>query len=166
MRSLAWLALLVCVPLIFGQTDERLSSEPKFFELSADDSTRLDQQRRLIAAAVKQRYGTESLSGKKSDLRVLQRLIDDHVFSKSQTYELQSLGVVFGDVLTSEFPLRWVKITDEYGSDPTLRFKKTSVNVNALTMISKRIERDECVDVLDLLRKTRAALADAQKRLR
>jgi hypothetical protein len=44
------------------------------------------------------------------------RLIDDTVFKKSQTYELQSLGIVFGDVLASELPLRWVMITDEYGT--------------------------------------------------
>jgi len=57
-------------------------------------------------------------------------------------------------------------ITDEYGTDPTLRFKDTSINVNALTMISKRIERDEPVDVLDLLRETREALSGAEKRFR
>jgi Domain of unknown function (DUF3806) len=62
-------------------------------------------------------------------------------------------------VLTSELPLRWMMVTDEYGTDPTLRFKKTRVQINALTMISKRIERDEHVDVSELLRMTREQLA-------
>jgi hypothetical protein len=79
---------------------------------------------------------------------------------------LQSLGVVFGDVLTSELPLRWVMITDEFGTDPTLRFKNTSININALTMISKRVERDDPVDVFLLLQKNREALSYAQKRFR
>jgi hypothetical protein len=90
-------------------------------------------------------------------------LLDDKAFNKSQTYELQSLGVAFGDVLASEFPLRWVIVTDEYGTDPTLRFKNTSININALTMISKRVEKDEYVDVLQLVQKTREALASAEK---
>jgi hypothetical protein len=81
------------------------------------------------------------------------------VFNKSQTYELQSLGVAFGDVLTSELPLRWVMITDEYGTDPTLRFKETTVQINAITMISKRVERDEPVRVSELLRITSEQLA-------
>ena len=51
-------------------------------------------------------------------------------------------------------------ITDEYGSDPTQRFKKTSININALTMISKRVERDEPVDVF------RAITEDRQSALR
>lgn len=93
---------------------------------------------------------------------MLQRLIDDKVFKKSQTYELQSLGVVFGDVLDSELPLRWVMITDEYGTDPILRFKNTSLNINPLTMISKRVERDEPVDLSRLLQQNRQALSGAE----
>ena len=73
---------------------------------------------------------------------------------------------MFGDVLASELSLRWVMITDEYGTDPTLRFKNTSININALTMLSKRVERDEPVDVFSLLQTNREALSDAQKRFR
>jgi|ERR1700722_12659774 len=131
---------------------------PKFSELSHQDSARLDQQRAIVAAAAKQRYGTSTLLKTVADLPVLQRLIDDKVFSKSQTYELQSLGVAFGDVLARELPLRWVMVTDEYGTDPTLRFKGTTLQINALTMISKRIEKDEKVNLSELLRTTREHL--------
>jgi hypothetical protein len=75
---------------------------PKFSELSDEDRTRLEQQRAVVATAAKQRYGTSSLRKTAADLPVLQRLIDDKVFSKTQTYELQSLGIAFGDVLASE----------------------------------------------------------------
>lgn len=118
--------------------------------------------RERLSRPPKRRYGTAALSGTKGDLPILQRLINDKVFKKSQTYELQSLGVVFGDVLASELSLHWVMITDQYGSDPTLRFKKTSININALTMISKRVENDEPIDVFSLLEKNRAALLAAE----
>jgi hypothetical protein len=137
--------------------------DPKFSQLTREDAERLDRQRALVAAAAKQRYGVSSLTKTSNDLPILQRLIDDRVFQKSQTYELQSLGVVFGDVLASELPLRWAIITDEYGRDPTLRYKNTNVNINALTMISKRIENGEPVKVLELLRQTREVLADIEK---
>lgn len=166
MRPLLALMLLNGVGLLFGQSANNSAPQPKFSELSHEDSERLDRQRALVAAAAKQRYGTAALSRTKKDLPIIQRLIDDKVFKKSQTYELQSLGVVFGDVLTSELPLRWVMITDEYGTDPTLRFKSTSVNINALTMISKRVERDEPVDVFRLLQKNREALSEAEKQFR
>jgi hypothetical protein len=135
--------------------DDAPPTKLKFSEFSQEDKKRLDQQRAIVAAAAKQRYGTSSLRKTEADLAVLQRLIDDKAFSKSQTYELQSLGIAFGDVLASELPLRWVMVTDEYGTDPTLRFKGTTVQINALTMISKRVEKDEKVNLSDLLRITR-----------
>jgi hypothetical protein len=165
MKLLILLVFLSGAGLLFGQSAHDHAPEPKFSELSHGDSERLDQQRALVAAAAKRRYGT-ALSGTKRDLPILQRLIDDKVFNKSQTYELQSLGVVFGDVLASELPLRWVMITDEYGTDPTLRFKNTSININALTMISKRVEKGEPVDVSSLVQQNREALSDAEKKFR
>jgi len=149
--------------VLFGQSNRKAAPEPKFTELSRQDNARLEQQRAVVAAAAKWRCGTTALTKTKSDLPVLQNLIDDRVFNKSQTYELQSLGVAFGDVLASELPLRWVMITDEYGTDPTLRFKETTVQINALTMISKRVERDEPVKVSELLRRTREQLATPWK---
>jgi len=166
MKTLMLFVFLRGAGLFFGQSANDSAPEPKFSELSHEDSERLDQQRALVAAAAKQRYGTAALSRTKRDLPIIQRLIDDKVFKKSQAYELQCLGVVFGDVLASELSLRWVMITDEYGTGPTLRFKNTSININALTMISKRVERDEQLDVFRLLQKNREALSEAEKRFR
>jgi len=131
---------------------------PQFSDLSDQDKSRLDAQRAVVAKAVRQRYGISALTQTAADLPALQRLIDERAFNKSQTYELQSLGVAFGDVLSNELPLRWVIVTDEYGTDPTLRFESTTVQINALTMISKRIERDEIVNLGQLLQTTRDQL--------
>ena len=131
---------------------------PKFNELSESDRARLDQQRELVAATAKRKYGTSELTKTAADLGVLQRLVDDRAFDKTQTYELQSLGVAFGDVLASELPLRWAMVSDEYGTDPTLRYKDGAVNINALTMISKRVERGESVNLVRLLEITREQL--------
>ena len=166
MKSLILLTLLSGAAVLSGQSANNSAPEPKFSELSPEDGRRLDQQREMVAAAAKQRYGTAALSRTKRDLPIIQRLLDDKAFKKSQTYQLQCLGVVFGDVLASELPLRWMMITDEYGTDPTLRFKNTNININALTMISKRVERDEPVDVSQLLQQNREALAEAEKRFR
>ena len=148
----------------FAQSNRKAAAEPRFTELSREDRARLEQQRAVIAAATKRRYGTTALTRTRRDLPVLQALIDEGVFKKSQTYELQSLGVAFGDVLVSELPLRWVMVTDEFGTDPTLRFKQTTLQVNALTVISKRVERDERVNLSNLLSVTREQLARHDKR--
>jgi Domain of unknown function (DUF3806) len=148
-----------------SQSGPKQQVAPKFTELSNDDVASLDKQRALVAAAAKQRYGVSGLFRTKADLPVLQRLIDDQAFTKAQTYELQSLGVALGDVMASELPLRWMMVTDEFGTDPTLRYKDTTIQVNAPTMISKRIERDEKVNVSSLLEITREQLPKFQKKL-
>lgn len=142
--------------ILFGcsKRDEAQPATQKFSELSREDTARLEKQRDVVAAAAKQRYGTARLTKTKADLAVLQRLLDDRAFMKTQTYELQCLGIAFGDVLASELPLRWMMVTDEYGTDLTLRFKDTTVQVNAVTMIAKRVEKGEEVDVQTLLRMT------------
>jgi hypothetical protein len=167
-RSSITTALLITgfLGVLFGQSNRKAAPEPKFTELSREDSIRLGQQRAVVLAAARQRYGTLALTRTKSDLPILQNLIDDRVFNKSQTYQLQSLGVAFGDVLASELPLRWVMVTDEFGTDPTLRFKETTLQINALTMISKRVEKDEPVSVQWLLDKTREQIAANEKKLR
>jgi hypothetical protein len=141
-------------------------SNPDSPNFPARTATDLSSREQSVAQEAKQRYGTKALTGTKSDLPVLQRLIDDKVFEKSQTYELQCLGVAFGDVLTGELPVRWLMATDEHGTDPTLRFKKTTLQINALTMISRRVEQDAQVDVSELLRMTREQLAQVEPTLR
>jgi hypothetical protein len=159
------LPTIVLLSFVVGCFEQKAPQAPmpKFSELSYEDKTRLEQQRTIVTDAAQQRYGTSVLRKTVADLPVLQRLINDKVFTKTQTYELQSLGIAFGDVLANELPLRWVTVTDEYGTDPTLRFKGTTVQINALTMISKRIEKDEEVNLSVLLRITREQLTRLPK---
>ena len=82
------------------------------------------------------------------DFAILQAIVDKQLLTKRQTWELQALGVCFGDALTGHIPgLNWCLVTDEYGTDPTLRFKDTTTQFNALTMISKRVEDGREVDL-------------------
>jgi hypothetical protein len=158
MRAAFSLAVLLSFITSCSKPQVAPSLTPKLNDLSDSDTARLDQQRALVAAVAKRKYGTVGLTKTVADLPVLQRLIDDDAFNKTQTYELQSLGVAFGDVMASELPLSWVMVTDEYGTDPTLRYKDKQVNINALTMISKRVERGEIVNLVQLLQITRDQL--------
>ena len=110
------------------------------------DHSRIAKQRAVIDRAPRERYGTP-LPGGVRDLPLLQRLVDDGVFRSDQTYELQSLGIVLGQALADTSELSWVTVKDEYGADPALRYKTTTMLVFPLTMISKRVEEQQPVDV-------------------
>jgi hypothetical protein len=116
-----------------------------------------------VAQLVRARLLGAQLSGGRSDLPVLQDVIDANALLPNQTWELQSLGVAFGDALAGMIDgLAWCEVTDEYGTDPTLRYRDTSFQVNALTMVSKRVEAGKPVDLEKMAASTAANLANFQ----
>src|SRR5438094_971513 len=110
-------------PLGFAleSTDDASPKPPVFRPLNQSDVNRLNEQRRVVAEALSRLQPGATLHGDRSDLPLLQELIDKHVFASNQTYELQCIGVAFGDVLAKELGLHWAIVTDEYGTDPTLQ---------------------------------------------
>lgn len=137
-----------------------------FTEPSDDDIRRLARS----VLAVEQMAASLGLSGPKGnadDLPLLQRILDSDQLTPDDTFELQSLGVVFGRALVSEVDgLDWAIVHDEYGSDPTLRFGETSLCINALTIISKRIEDHEVVNVAELFGGVQELLAESLRDMR
>ncbi|MEW5851028.1 MAG: DUF3806 domain-containing protein [Myxococcota bacterium] len=129
-----------------------------FADLTPEEHQRMERQRRVALAAAQTVGGPAAWSRSAADLEVLQRMVDEEVFSPTQTFELQALGVVFGDVLETELGLRWVVVMDELGTDPTLRFRDTSIQVNALTMIAQRVTEGRPVKLRELMEEVRRSL--------
>ena len=92
----------------------------------------------------------QRLSGRLSDLALLQRVLDTGQVQPEATYTLQALGIAFGRVLVGHTPHHdWWMVEDEHGRDPAVRYKETSLLVFPQTMISKRVEDGEAIDVQD-----------------
>jgi hypothetical protein len=122
-----------------------------FAPLSREMQAGLTKQRAFVSALIASRFPGEKLAGARKDLLLLQRVIDAKAIPKTSTWELQAVGVIFGDVLVATVPgLAWWQVTDEYGTDPTVRYRETTVQINALTTLSKRVEGGEPVDVEQL----------------
>jgi hypothetical protein len=86
---------------------------------------------------------------------LLQKIIDDNKYSVDNTFELQSLGLAFGDYLSIKYPsFHWIIVRDEYGRDLALQYNNYSINVFPMAMISKRIEDGKKVDIKDLVEST------------
>jgi len=95
-------------------------------------------------------------------LVLIQRLLDSGLIEKESTCTLQSLGLAFGRVfMESESDYDWWMIDDEYGRDPAIRYRETSLVFHPQTMISKRVEEDEPIDVVEMYEGLRARLLEA-----
>lgn len=113
-----------------------------------DDIARLMERILWVENLLQQQYPESQLTQSVSDLVWLQKIIDEGVLNVWETYHLQSLGIAFGRVLVRAVPgLDWAIVEDETGRDPVIRYKHTTLRVNVLTVISKRLERGERPDL-------------------
>ena len=59
------------------------------------------------------------------------------------------MGIILGDAFVQELGMHWMIVEDNLGRDPAIRLKNTSIVMYPMTMISKRIERGERIDIID-----------------
>jgi hypothetical protein len=119
--------------------------------------------RALIHAehVVREALGSQ-LDSTRNDLGLIQRLLDSGAVERDATYTLQALGLAFGKVFLHEnSDYDWWMVEDEYGRDPAVRYKLSNLLAHPSTMLSKRVEDGESVDVVALFdglcRRMRAA---------
>ena len=73
------------------------------------------------------------------------------MIEKSNIVGYQALGVVFGDATAEKINAEWKLSKDEvYGENPVLKIRGKRAAVGALTIISKRIESQDTVNVMAL----------------
>jgi len=122
-------------------------------DLSLGQRYVLSTQRREIEDLVARRLGVLKLKGDQSDLKVLQDLVDRKAIRSTDTREWQGLGIVFGDILVTEFGLHWVSYEDDIGTSKALRWKETENFVFPVTLFSKRVQFNQKIDVLSVYSK-------------
>jgi Domain of unknown function (DUF3806) len=132
--------------------------------LGEADQKLLRDQRAVVEAYLgdeesKRKY--ETAAGKLGTIRAI---LGAGVFKRDQTYELQCLGVVLGDAFVQELGMEWIMVEDEHGRNPAVRMPGASVILYPLTMISKRVERGEQVDVFDLFNGIAAKVEDVKRK--
>jgi hypothetical protein len=130
-----------------------------FTEPTSADLVQLEKQRAVVTRLLDDK-SLEKYAKPVGKLGALRAVLSAGLFKPSQTYELQSLGIVLGDVFVQDMGFRWVFVEDEFGRDLALRYQNTSIVLFPLTMISKRIERGEPIDVFELYN---GVAAEAQK---
>lgn len=123
--------------------------EEKVEPLSEDDLVHLEKQRSWVRDHFEPeaRHKYDTVEGK---LRLIDTILANGWIEADETWKLQSLGVTLGDVLVQSQGFEWVMIDDEYGRSPTVCVPGTTIKLHALTMISKRVEDGEEIDIHDL----------------
>lgn len=91
-------------------------------------------------------------------LLLIQQILDEGWIDKNDpqyTLKLQCLGASFGAALIQYYDgLSWKVADDDFGLDARLSYQGTSIQLFPLTMISKRVEDGEDVNVKSLFVET------------
>jgi hypothetical protein len=124
------------------EPDERVVS------LSEIEQDHLARQREIVERAA--RDHDRVISRDRSDVEVLQLLVDRGVFDEEQEYELQALGVALGDAAVGQYDYRWVAYIDERDRTRALKHRETGKVVFPVTAISQRVQSGLPVDVAAL----------------
>jgi hypothetical protein len=117
-----------------------------FAPLSADDQLSLDRQRDWVKGHFTH-DADEKYAPIEGKLRVIDAILRSDWVEANEIWKLQSLGVAFGDAIVQQLLMDWVAVDDEFGRSAALNWPGTTILCSPITMISKRIERGEVVDV-------------------
>ena len=100
-------------------------------------------------------------------LLLLQQILDENWIKKNDpehTLKLQCLGATYGAALVQyDECLTWKITTDEYGRDLCLSDRNSSIRLFPLTMISKRVEDGEQIEIKSLFVQTLEMLDNARQ---
>jgi hypothetical protein len=133
-----------------GQQPQKITPLPEA------DQQRLREQRAVVEQYLSSEGSKRAYQTTSGKVNAIHAFLEAGVFKPNQTYELQCLGVVRGDAFVQELDMEWIMVEDEYGRDPAVQMPGTSIILYPLTMISKRVERGEQVDVFDLFNRIAA----------
>ena len=128
---------------------DKINMNAKYFPLTDIWKNDLDAKRNNAKNLVENFTG-KVLKGKIEDLETLQNVIDSNIIDKNDIITFQALGVLLGDIISKETDSEWCMIEDDYGEDPTLKIRGKRANINALTIISKRIEENREINLNEI----------------
>ena len=148
-----------------GPPEKKVAKQPeqKITALNEADQKRLRDQRAVIERYLGNEDSKEKYKTAPGKLGTIRAILQGNVFKPDQKYELQCLGIVLGDVFVQDMGMEWIMVEDEYGRDPAVQLPNTTIILYPMTMISKRVERGEIVDVFELYNGA-AAQVDALKK--
>ena len=107
----------------------------------------MDAQRLVAKDLLARKVGVINVRGNKQDIASLQQIIDRRVVRSDQIDEWQAMGVLFGDIIATEFNMRWVRYEDRLGISKALRWRETDNFVFPVPIFSKRVQYGEKIDV-------------------
>lgn len=127
---------------------------PEFTSLSPAAAEELTCARHFVSRIVQDVVGGPPLEQSTRDLSPLQRLVSSEGMQEANAEAWFAVGIAFGDVLRSMTgTLEWCLVTDQTGTFAALKPRDKSIYISAPTLLWKRFQRGEVIDLSHLARR-------------
>ncbi len=137
---------------------------PQVSPCQPEDYVQLAKQQRFALQQLQAILGSCSFSGTKEDFKLIQAGLDSGELQ--HVVDLQCLGVPLGEVfINTEEGFTWWMYEDDVGKAPCIRYRNTNLIVFPLTLISKRIEEGEKVNIENLFNDLTKRIAPLRQEL-
>lgn len=128
---------------------ERAPPSQRVLPLTDENRRRLEAQRTWVRGHFSD-DAEAKYANLKAKLFLINHILEQGWVKKEETVKLQSLGTNLGDAFAQDLGMHWVTVEEGGQQDPALSFGDDSILIYPITMISKRIESGEKVDVYAL----------------
>lgn len=133
-------------------------AEPRIESLRWVDEGFLERQRKVIDGMTRSEFGVP-LRRNRSDLQLLNRIIERELINRFETEKLQAMGVVLGDIYVTELGLQWMMYEDREGISRVVCVPEVKECLFPVTMISKRVALGAKPDVEALYERGRELIS-------
>lgn len=152
-------SLLAEIPEYISTIKEISPDKQNFFDLTDNDCRYINKRSAEILGIDEENL--DDFHESDDTLKTIQTILDENKYIAENTYELQSLGIAFGDYIQYKHPqFQWSILHDSYGRDYCLIYSETTITIFPQTMISKRVEDGEEFNVTSLLKGLLKTIAD------
>ncbi|MBI2422979.1 MAG: DUF3806 domain-containing protein [Candidatus Hydrogenedentes bacterium] len=125
-----------------------MASEQRFEKLNQHDLAEIEVRRALVRSWIAHNpdlvRALDTIAGR---LLFIDSVISQQLLSAEMVYEWQCLGIIFGDALADRLGLEWQVVEEEGFRDPCLVAPGTTIVLFPMTMLSKRIEQGDNIDL-------------------
>ena len=160
MKKMLTSLLVVCgaySTTIFADT---ATKDVKVSDLSWIDKKYFDKQRVYVDDLGRERFGTR-LRQNKTDLHLLQRIIDQQIVGAYDHQEQKALGIALGDIYVAQNNWQWQEYKDAEGKSYGVCVPDTSHCVFPMSMMTRRLRVTHKVNVERLYERGLSLLAPA-----
>ena len=134
-------------------------------ELSPISIKNMEGQRQSIDDLVRRHFGRQLNGQKDNDIALMQRLLDENIVTSNDVRQLQSMGLILGQILKSQKGLSWVIYFDKYGRSKALQVRGFEKEfIFPVTQISRKAEVGIRVNVAEVYKELEQAVIDIRNK--